>query len=485
MITRTYLSKFNTIIKDSTLNTGINPVAELMYGTNISRMLIYFDHNKLKRMVENKTFPDLAKFKHYLKITNAGSIDFTQIHHKETSSIDESVKIRATSFDLIFFLVPKEWDNGKGFDYSRTFFNQGYYGQECNDVFSDSARLISTDASNWYQAKNGYYWDEDGIYSNDTLSKEYDNFSSGEGSKIIIGRQHFDIGNENINLDITDIVNRFITGDLTNYGIGIAYSPMLELTKSSVENYVGFLTPKTNTFFEPYLETIYCDYISDDRANFVLNKNNKLYLYSNIGGNPTNLDEIPKCHVNDIEYEVKQYSKGVYYIDINLSQNDFKANTMLFDVWSNIIYNGTKFDDVELDFTLKGSDKWFSFGSTIPHTPSFIPNVYGIKNDEHIKRGDIRKLNIDARVPYTNNQSELVDEVKFRLYVKDGTREIDVIPFMKVNKTFLENYVMIDTSILIPNQYYIDIKFNYNMENIIHHNVLSFNIVDDLNNKYN
>ena len=34
---------------------------------------------------------------------------------------------RASSFDLIFFLIPKEWDKGKGFDYSRLEFLEDFY----------------------------------------------------------------------------------------------------------------------------------------------------------------------------------------------------------------------------------------------------------------------------------------------------------------------------------------------------------------------
>ena len=312
MVTRTYIDKINTIISGDTINTGLNPVSELVYGANNTRMLVYFDHNEIKKMYEEKVFPDLSKMKHYLKITNASSLDFTQVHCSETSSITEATKIRAASFDLIFFLIPQQWDCGKGFDYAATFFNQGYYGKNCNGNQVDSSRLLSRDGSNWFTARNGYNWDEEGVYSNETLSKEYDKFSSDCGSNIIIGRQHFDIGNENIKLDITDVFNKFITGELENYGIGIAYTPMLELSGGEVENYTGFLTHKTNTFFEPYVETIYNDYILDDRANFILGKNNKLYLYCNIGGQTENLDELPTCNVNGSDYEVKQFSKGIY-----------------------------------------------------------------------------------------------------------------------------------------------------------------------------
>ena len=485
MITRTYISKFNTIIKDSVLNTGINPVAELCYGSSVTRMLVYFDHCRIKELVDKKIFPDINKMRHYLKITNAGSIDFTQVHCSEISNITDDIKIRACSFDLIFFLIPKFWDCGKGFDYTKTFFNQGYYGKECTGTRMNTSRLLSSDGSNWYQARNGYKWDEEGIYSNLTLSKEYDNFSSEKGSPIIIGRQHFDVGNENINLDITDIFNKFISGELDNYGIGIAYSPMLELTNGKIENYTGFLTHKTNTFFEPYVETHYDDFISDDRAFFSLDKKNKLYLYCNIGGETENLDELPTCEVNGTNYDVKQYSKGIYYIDITLPRGIYKPNTMFYDTWDNIIYQGEKLEPVELDFVTKSNTNFFNIGNSLEESVKLTPSIYGIQSDERIKRGDVRKVVINPRVTYKKNLSELVDKMEYRLYVKDGEREIDVIPYEMVNKTFLENFFLIDTEMLIPNRYYIDIKFRYNMEMIMHHNVLSFDIVDDLNNKYN
>lgn len=506
MIERTYLSKFSTIVKGSNINTGINPVAELVYGAHTSRILCYFDHNKIKDMVNNGIFPNIDKLKHTLHITNTGSVDFTQLHTKEFSSIGSGIKKRATSFDVLFFLIPQEWDRGKGFDYSKTVFNENFYDTKNTH---NASRLVSTDGSNWFQAKNGYNWKEEGVYSTDTLSLEYDKFSSEEGSNIIIGRQHFDIGNENISLDITDVFNKFITGDLENYGIGIAFTPDFENvadknaytqqynSESFTENYVGFLTDKTNTFFEPYVETSYSDYISDDRANFIIDKDNKLYLYCTIGGKLTNLDKLPTCVVsgevydaNDEyieysqEYEVKQHSTGVYYIDIKLSHNDFKANTMLYDTWSGIIYQGTELSPVELDFTLKEPTNWFNIGNSIEDEPTFTPSVFGIASNEVIKRGDVRKLGVATRVKYNAAQMQNINGIEARLYVKDGEREIDVINWEHLNKTISESYMIIDTNMLIPQNYYIDIKINYGMQSIIHHDMIHFRIVDDLDNKY-
>ena len=502
MITKTYLDKCCTIIKDSAINTGINPVSEILYGKNTSRMLIHFDHTRIKRLIEGGTMPDISKITHRLKITNAGSIDFTTLHNCGTSSIDDSKKRRASSFDLIFFLIPKTWDEGKGFDYTRNPLNEDYY-----DTKSEwwGNRLVSTDGCNWFQRRNGMPWDEEGIYSNETLSNEYDNFSSSKGSAIVFARQRFDVGGENIDIDITNIVNKFISGELENNGIGIAFSPALErlgedknAPVSLIENYVGFFTDNTNTFFEPFVETQYKDYINDDRANFVIDKDNKLYLYCNIGSNLTDLDEAPLVTITD-DYEnvvvdangnimenveAKHFSKGVYYIDLKISHNDREPDTMLYDTWSNIKYGGIEMSPVELDFTLKNVNMFFNISNKLDSTDRFYPTISGINDMERIKRGDVRKIKIYARTQFTSQEYQLISGMETRLYILDGTRELDVFPWEPVNKTFLENYMMIDTNILLPQRYYLDVKIKYGMEEIIHHDVLHFDIVDDINNRY-
>ena len=158
MVYKTYISKFNTIISNSKLNTGLNPISELVYGRDyiVSRALLYFDHSKVKALIDGGIMGDMSKMKHTLHITNAGSIDFTQLHHCETSSINDNTKIRAVSFDLIFFLVPKPWDRGKGFDYTKNFLNTDFYTK--NPV--DKGRLLSEDACNWFQRMNGLPWDD-------------------------------------------------------------------------------------------------------------------------------------------------------------------------------------------------------------------------------------------------------------------------------------------------------------------------------------
>ena len=471
MITITRFDKSNTIIQDSQLNMGINPILQLGYGNGVSRGIIYFNHDKVKNLVCDKTYPDITKLKHILKMTNCGSINIKDFDDKLIKGDGKGLKERATSFDLIFFLIPQDWDSGRGFDYGSILWNCGNSS-------------MSTNGSNWYQARNGYVWNEEGIYSSQTLSSEYENFSSEHGSLIIIGRQHFDYGNENISLDITDTFNKFITGEIKNYGIGIAFSPMLEMSNTNIQQYVGFFTQHTHTFFEPYVETSYNDIINDDRGKFYLDKTNKLYFYSNIGGNPTNLDELPVCDVNGSQIVSKQATKGVYYIELNFPSDEYDENTMYYDNWTNLIYNGRKFKDVELDFVTKPSNEYFQLGNAhdIPH--QYLPNITGINYDERIKRGDIRKLIVTARIPYTVNQYQLIDGMRYRLYVQNGTSEIDIIPYHPINRSFNNNYFILDTSELVPNEYFIDIEIESDLEVKYHRALLKFTIINDETETY-
>ena len=475
IVTHTFISKSNTIIKDSVASVGLNPILELNYGKMLTRGLIYFDHTKVQKMVEDKIYPDISKLRHVLKMKNAGSIDDKHINRIYLDSNGDYYKQRTSSFDLIYFLIPNDWDEGKGFDYKQ-------------DLNLRNHRAYSWRGCNWYQYQTYCKWENEGIYSTDKLSKELDLFTSKNGnqSNIIIGYQHFDKGNESIEFDITETFNKFITAELCNYGIGIAFSPQYENKNTELTQYVGFFTSHTHSFFEPYVETTYNETIEDDRADFYLDKSNTLYFYSIVGGKYANLDEFPTCMVNDTSYEVKQATKGVYYINIEVPSSSYEDNTMLYDVWSNIKYKGKSFPNVELEFVTKSSNDYYQFG--IPSSKQeteLIPTLYGIKYKEVIKRGDIRKINVDCRIPYTTDQDRNNNYIEYRLYILSGEKQIDVIDWQKVEKGYNENYFFINTNELLPSRYYIDIRINVNMELFNYQKVLEFDIADNITEYYN
>lgn len=457
MVVRTYFDKNNTIIYNSHSNTGKNPVSELFYGgsgnaNKYSRLLFYFDESNLKDLYTGGTYTDLTKLTHTLRMTNTGSFDKGLMGNATCDGKD-----RTCSFDLTLFSINQPWDEGCGYDYD-----------DCSiAVMGDSSYSISP--SNWLDAQTNVSW------------------SGGPtGTTTPLATIHFDEGNENINLDITNIVNGYLTGD-TNYGLGLSYSRNLELTETHAYQYVGFFTRHTDTFYEPYIESVYNLHIKDDRENFYLDKPNKLYLYVNIGGEPTNLDHSPTVQIKDNEdvvissitsSAITHVTKGVYSVDVMIPSASGYSDCYIFnDVWSGIEINGISRPDIELDFALVDSNKYYNIGTGEELPKKYAFNVSGIRRDERIIRGDIRRVNVSARIPYTVNQTDVIDGIQYRLYVKEGRNELTVIDYQDVERTYNSNYFLLHTESLIPNTYYLDIKVSSANEVTTMKETLSFDIV--------
>ncbi len=465
MVIRTYFDKNNTIVKNSYINTARNPVTELFYGgtgakNKYSRFLFHFDEERLRELYTGGTLTDLTKLTHKLYLTNTGSFDLLVNGTMGT-------KVRTSSFSLIVFKLSQDWDEGVGYDYQLT-----------NDEFLIDNAAVSITPSNWFDAQTNTSWaNGEGSYS-------------GSPTGFTIATQHFDAGNENIEVDITSYVNGLITGD-TNYGLGIAFTPAYEAIESTHVQYVGFFTNKTQTFYEPYVESVYANHIKDDRNNFFMDKPNKLYLYVNLAGNPTNLDTLPNVAIYDQDEglieafdpsEVNHVTKGVYSINLSIPTSGTSGvGYLLHDIWSGIVIEGVTRPDIRLSFELRDSMEYYNIGNTDCLPKRVAVTVAGIQNQEKIVRGDIRKIIVSARVPYTVEQTQYVNSLKYRLFVKEGRNELTVVDFQDIEMATNYNYFLLDTQSLLPNTYYIDIKSESNLEVNTLKSVLSFTVASESN----
>ena len=468
MVTRTFIDKTNTILKDSYNNFGLYPVVMLNYGLITSRFLIYFDIENLRNEI-TENYITSEGIKHTLHMYNAGSVDQRNFNKPIPSKDQKTIKHRATSFDIILFKLPKPWDRGCGFDDSRDFWITG-----------DGA--VSTESCNWYYSKTGILWNTPGIYTEEELHTEYNKFKNGEESAIF-AEQHFEYGNENLNVDITEYVNSLLDGSEENNGIGVAFSPLFETDDIDGTCYTGFFSDETNTFFHPFLETRNNDPIKDNRHSFYIGKENRLYLYSNIGGSMQDLDELPVCKVDDISYEVVHQTKGIYYAKVSLSKNDYEAEMILEDVWSNIKFDGESLDDVTMEFVTLPMNNFMKIGKKPLQAIKTSVVLNGIKHDEKINRDGIREISVDFRKPYTHRMDEINGDVYYRVYTMDGDKEIPVIEWDCVNLCNDYNYFNIDTKTLIPQKYRIDIKVENGKEIQIFKDELRFEIVNKFDRK--
>ena len=210
-----------------------------------------------------------------------------------------------------------------------------------------------------------------------------------------------------------------------------------------------------------------------------------------MAGNPTNLDENPEVDIVDndgnliasyTQSDVIHVTKGVYSIDILIpTTSDITPDYLFTDVWSNIKINGVTRPDIELSFQLRDSLEYYNIGSSDSLPKKVGISVAGISSQEKIKRGDIRKVIVSTRIPYTVEQTQNISNLKYRLYVREGRNELTVIDFQPVEIATNYNYFLLDTDSLLPNTYYLDVLVESNLEITTIKNVLNFDIVSESN----
>jgi hypothetical protein len=398
---------------------------------------------------------------------------------------------RATSFDLILFRIPKtsgdtgnpqEWDEGVGYDYND--FNlakNSAVGGSAPLTYVDS-RAYSTRPSNWYQTTTITNWSQPGVYNNKNLGVV--NYSG----LTIIARQHFELGNEDLDMNMTDEINGVLDGSITGVtGWGIAYLPEIENITGMTESYsVAFFSRHTQTFYQPYLLTNYNDLIQDDRNQFLKSQTNKLYLYIYQNGDFVNLDNNPTVRIEDRNGDAVigmgalttcLRTKGVYEVIV---PNGFTGATpcQYYDVWSGLTINGQSIQNVTNQFVLQEYKAGIQIGTLSKEPQKFGFDFYGILQNEQILNSDIRKVGVTIKKAYTAQQPLDGVSVFYRVYVKEGTTEVQVQDWTPVNRTPNEYYFMFDMRDKIPNEYFVDIQVNTSGEKDTYKKQLTFQIVN-------
>ena len=78
----------------------------------------------------------------------------------------------------------------------------------------------------------------------------------------------------------------------------------------------------------------------------------------------------------------------------------------------------------------------------------------------------------------SKSTNELFDEVFYRIYIKEGVSNVNVFDWTYMDVTN-ENSFVLDTSILIPREYYIEVKGVKHNEEIFYPEVIKFEIVSE------
>ncbi len=139
-------------------------------------------------------------------------------------------------------------------------------------------------------------------------------------------------------------------------------------------------------------------------------------------------------------------SKGVYEVVIP-PLIGYKTPCIFNDVWSNLYLNGFQLPNVTNEFTIYPLQKSLQIG-TLSQEPSIYGfDFYGIKQDEKILNTDVRKVGVVIKKAYTANQLLLKVDASYRVYVKEGSTEVQVQGWTKINRTPNEYYFIFDINI--------------------------------------
>ena len=496
-ILRSYINKNNTIISNSYVNTGRNPVIELNFGASdlivpnfgFTRFIFDLDLSLLEENIASGVISTgcTSAMTHTLKMTNTSSFD-----NELLNSFMSNERRRATSFDLILWRIPKfsgttgqpqYWDEGVGYDYNDFNIAQNSANGGISPLTYVDSRAYSTRPSNWYQTTTLSGWSQNGIYNNKNEGSV--NYSG----LTIVARQHFELGNEDLNMDMTAEINGVLNGSITGVtGWGISYLPQIENITGLTESYsVAFFSRQTQTFYQPYLLTNYNDFVEDDRNLFLKNQENKLFLYVYQNGDFANLDSDPFVRIEDrngtavtgmTSLSTCLKTKGIYEVTVPNGFANYPTPCVFYDVWSGLTINGQSIPNVTNQFTLQPYTSGIQIGSVSKDPEIFGFNFYGILQNEQILNTDIRKVGVTIKKAYTGQVLLLDVSGFYRVYVMEGTTEVLVQDWTPLNRTPNEYYFIFDMRDKIPNQYFVDIQVNTSGEKDTYKRQLTFSIVN-------
>ena len=413
-------------------NMGQADVSEIysIYGrattssAELSRILTQFDTTTIITDRTAGVIPASGSVSFYLRLYNA-----------------ETSKTVPKNFKVVAQAISRSWSEGDGMDLEN---------------YKD------TGVSNWISASQGIAWTSQG----------------GDYHASPVFTQEFSTGLEDLEINITSLVEEWIAGTKENYGVGIRLTSSQETATDSYYTKRFFARGTQYFFKKPVIEARWNSSLQDDRGDFYMSSSlapaadnlNTLYLYNYVRGQLTN---IPTIGTGDIYVDLYEtlggtaltqvlqtpatggyVSPGVYSCSVGLTG----TYSTLRDVW----YSGsTEY------FTGTVSPKSFGGAGASTGNSRYVTNIKNLRS-KYFSEEEAR-FNVYVRsknwsptiytVASTEIENTIIPSASYRVYrVLDG---LNVIPHGTGSElqTLLSydvsgNYFNLDMSLLEPGYEY-------------------------------
>jgi len=268
-------------------------------SSELSRVLIQFDTTAISSDRTSKKIPAAGSVSFYLKLYNA--------RHNSTLPENYSMTISAVS---------QSWEEGNGLD-----------------MVNYTDKTYSLTGSNWVRRGSVGEW----------------NITGGVYHASPTFTANFNEGYEDLEVNVTSLVEEWIDGTKDNYGFGIKLTNAFETALKSYYTKKFFARGSEFYYKRPVLEARWDNSIKDDRSYFFASSSlapasdnlNSLYLYNRVRGR---LRNIPAIGTNDIEVSLYDSAGGTQigstFTGSNISTGVYKcqvyadtSETSIIDVW--------------------------------------------------------------------------------------------------------------------------------------------------------
>ncbi|MAG24712.1 hypothetical protein CMI47_03945 [Candidatus Pacearchaeota archaeon] len=314
-----------------------------------------------------------------------------------------------SNFNIIAFPLSRAFDEGSGIDtYAYTDIGSANFITASGETSTAVTWSLSG------AAKSGALNDTD----IDIITGS--SFFPGLGNQSLVATQNFDLGSENLDIDISTIVSGTIVGLLPDHGFRISFSGSEE-TDSKTRFIKRFYSRHTNIFTkQPRIEAIFDDSLADNGSNLLFDVTGTIFLNNLVRGRytdivsgsrtltGTNSDVVGSKHKwavpvvklesgsFDIVYTGSQHQKGLYSASFAIDSLETLLTGELHSAGSatmNIV--------------------WQSADQTIPYLSSSIV-IREITRDNFIKPKRYRISITNLKRDYNINEI-----AQFRLFVQE------------------------------------------------------------------
>ncbi len=347
-------------------------------SVELSRILLQFPISEITSDIAAKIVPN-SGVSYYLKMSNV----------KHDLTLPKNYKLNVLA-------VSSSWQEGNGLDMDN------YTDLTYDKIGSNWVK--SADSTSWTTAGGDYH-------SSPAYTASFDN------------------GDEDLEVNVTTLVEQWLAGTKQNYGFGIHLSSSFEASSSTNPNGAvysyytkKFFARSTDNFYsQPTLEARWDSSEKDNRGNFYFSSSlapavenlNTLYMYNYIRGNLRDIagdsDAIP---VLNLYYSSGSTPEGtsLYFRDSsNNAVNFLSASRESVGVYKAVFSVTGGAVNSTYPYLV---DVWTMSGSEL-HTGSvIIPNNYSFSNYNPNTKYVVNVKNLKPR--YTRGQTE-----RFRLYVRE------------------------------------------------------------------